>query len=236
MHMINKCFYSIIISSLLSFTINAQECKVTIEALAGNYEGECKNGKADGKGKAIGADTYEGQFKAGMPNGTGRYTRSNGNIYDGEFNKGLPDGNGTMIYRLPFKDSLVKGYWKKGVYGGKFIKPYLIYARTVHVTNISCKPVNSKFSQVELFLDSETGNQATSFNSTPVPKPELTNVQIVNGKFERQVLNDQYAKKNGYIFEEVQYPFRAIFTVGNDMFELEFFEGTKWIVDIRLAY
>ncbi|HMJ47222.1 MAG TPA: hypothetical protein VK498_07825 [Ferruginibacter sp.] len=234
--MIYKFVFPVLSFLLLTQAIGAQDCKVTIEALAGKYEGECKNGKADGKGKAVGVDAYEGQFKAGVPNGSGIYTWSNGNFYEGEFSKGLQDGNGTMIYRLPFKDSLVKGYWKKGVYGGRFVKPYLIYARTVHVTNISCKPVNSKFSQVELFLDSETGNQHTSFNSGPVAKPELTNVQLINGRFEKQVLNDQYGKKNGYIFEEVQYPFRAIFTVGNDMFELEFFEGTKWIVDVRLAY
>ena len=234
--MIYKSCFSLLISLLLTENIFPQDCKVNIEALSGTYEGECKNGKAEGPGKAIGIDMYEGQFKAGLPSGTGKYTWKNGNVYEGEFTKGVPDGNGTMIYKLQAGDSLVKGYWKKGVYGGKFVKPYLIHKKTVHFTSVSCKPINSKFSQIELFLDSETGNQNLSFNSATVPKPELTNVQVAYGRFERQVVNNQFAKKIGYVFEEVQYPFRAIFTIGNDEVEIEFFEGTKWIVDLRLAY
>ena len=127
-----------------------QDCKVSLDALAGNYSGECKNGKAEGNGKAVGRDTYEGQFKNGLPNGTGKYTWSNGNTYEGAFSKGMQEGNGTMIYHYTYRDSLVQGYWKKGEYAGKYIKPYLIHARTIHVTSISCKPVNSKFNQIEI--------------------------------------------------------------------------------------
>ena len=234
--MMCKYLFSVLIIFIFHLEIHAQECKVSVEALSGKYEGDCKNGKADGKGKATGKDVYEGDFKSGVPSGSGKYTWADGNSYEGEFSKGLQDGNGIMIYKRPAGDSIVKGYWKKGTFGGKFVKPYLIYKRTVHITSISCKPVSSKFSQVELFIDSETGNQQLSYGGAVTPKPQLTNVQVVNGRYEKLVVHDQFAKKTGYIFEEVQYPFRAIFTIGNDEVELEFFEGTKWIVDLRLAY
>jgi len=33
--------------------------------IKGTYTGDCKKGKASGKGKAIGTDTYKGDFKTG---------------------------------------------------------------------------------------------------------------------------------------------------------------------------
>ena len=37
-----------------------------METLKGTYTGECKKGKANGRGKAVGTDTYEGFFKTGL--------------------------------------------------------------------------------------------------------------------------------------------------------------------------
>ena len=44
-----------------------------MKEIQGTYEGDCKDGKASGKGNAIGEDTYEGNFKNGYPDGTGKY-------------------------------------------------------------------------------------------------------------------------------------------------------------------
>src|SRR5438045_9038664 len=77
----------------------AQDCVVEKESLKGSYSGDCRNGKANGKGKAVGTDSYEGEFKSGQPEGDGTYTWDNGNRYTGKFVKGLRDGKGTMFYK-----------------------------------------------------------------------------------------------------------------------------------------
>ena len=63
---------------LLSTAAMAQDCVVSVAALSGKYEGDCKNGKADGNGKAMGEDAYEGAFRSGLPDGKGKYTWKNG--------------------------------------------------------------------------------------------------------------------------------------------------------------
>jgi hypothetical protein len=55
-----------------------EDCKVLLPALSGSYEGSCKKGVADGRGKASGTDAYEGEFRKGLPDGKGTCTWSNG--------------------------------------------------------------------------------------------------------------------------------------------------------------
>lgn len=80
-------FSALLFSTVCSIAVKAQDCTVTVPALAGKYEGECKNGKADGAGKATGEDVYEGNFKNGQPDGKGKYTWKNGDWYDGLWQK-----------------------------------------------------------------------------------------------------------------------------------------------------
>ena len=47
---------------LFSTNVFAQ-CEVLLNDIKGTYDGNCKKGKADGFGKAVGTDTYEGEFK-----------------------------------------------------------------------------------------------------------------------------------------------------------------------------
>ena len=54
---------SAIVFLFLSFTAYSQTCEVDKESLKGTYTGDCKKNKAHGKGKAVGMDTYEGEFK-----------------------------------------------------------------------------------------------------------------------------------------------------------------------------
>src|SRR5688572_10292771 len=78
-------------------TVSAQEdCKVLVDSLKGTYTGECKNGKANGNGKAVGIHTYDGEFKNGLPEGKGKYTWSNGDYYYGSWKKGQKDGKGEL--------------------------------------------------------------------------------------------------------------------------------------------
>jgi len=39
------------------------DCAVELASIRGKYEGDCKKGLANGKGKPIGTDTDEGEFK-----------------------------------------------------------------------------------------------------------------------------------------------------------------------------
>ena len=59
------------------------DCQVIVPALYGHYEGECQNGKAHGRGKAVGQDMYEGEFANGFPNGKGIYTWTDEASFDG---------------------------------------------------------------------------------------------------------------------------------------------------------
>src|SRR6266852_3028718 len=123
-------FFVATFASLLSMPCKAQDCSVTLPALTGKYDGECKNGKAEGTGKVVGDDSYEGTFKAGLPDGKGKYTWKNGDSYDGQWTKGLKNCDGVMRYKLAEKDSIVTGFWKKDKYIGLYEKPYVIYRNT----------------------------------------------------------------------------------------------------------
>jgi hypothetical protein len=100
---------------------------VLMKEISGKYDGELKNGLAHGRGTAVGADTYEGHFRKGMPNGEGTYTFGNGNVYKGDFVNGRFSGKGTLYYKSISPDSVSTGYWDEGKYLGKVkIEPYVI--------------------------------------------------------------------------------------------------------------
>ena len=75
----------IIFSSLTSIT-KAE----TLKFPSGTYEGEVKNGKANGIGIFTFSDgsTYEGKVKKNKIHGKGKYTDSDGNVYEGKFRFG----------------------------------------------------------------------------------------------------------------------------------------------------
>src|SRR5688572_10083425 len=107
--------------------VYAQDCTVESELLKGTYSGECKKGKANGKGKATGIDSYEGDFRSGKPDGKGTYSWANGNLFVGQFAGGMKEGKGKLIYkRTNAKDSSVEGFWKKDQYVGRYEHPYSI--------------------------------------------------------------------------------------------------------------
>lgn len=101
-----------------------ESCRVRLPDLAGSYDGECRRGKAHGQGKAIGRDTYEGEFAKGLPHGHGTYTWATGDYYEGEFVKGAKEGEGKMVF-APVKadsvqtDSVQVGLWKNDLFLGK---------------------------------------------------------------------------------------------------------------------
>lgn len=99
--------------------IDTGSCRVMVDDIAGSYDGDCARGKAHGTGKAIGKDTYEGEFKKGYPDGFGTYTWINGDYFEGEFVKGKREGEGKMVFASVDADSLQTGYWEDDTYLGK---------------------------------------------------------------------------------------------------------------------
>lgn len=105
--------------TLFHYSGYAQEgCKVLVPELVGVYEGKCKKGLANGKGKAVGKDTYEGQFLKGLPDGSGTYYWANGDVYQGDWLFGKRDGVGIFTFKYDGKDSILVGFWQQGEYKG----------------------------------------------------------------------------------------------------------------------
>ncbi|MCP4104236.1 MAG: tetratricopeptide repeat protein [Desulfobacteraceae bacterium] len=73
-------------------------CFVIDKAIIGTYQGECKDGIAQGIGKSIGKNTYDGEFFEGYKHGKGVYIWSDGNSYEGEFSKGRMHGKGVYTW------------------------------------------------------------------------------------------------------------------------------------------
>ncbi len=85
-------------------------CYVVDPHVNGTYDGECKDGKANGFGKSAGEDAYEGYFVDGKFQGTGKYTWKDGDTYAGQFHNGKPHGYGVLIKGKKRQE----GIWEKG--------------------------------------------------------------------------------------------------------------------------
>lgn len=67
----------------------------------GEYYGEYKNGKYQGKGIIVfdNGDRFEGYFKGGLKDGRGEYSFQNGDIFEGDFKGGLREGVASYNYK-----------------------------------------------------------------------------------------------------------------------------------------
>ncbi len=217
-----------------STIILSQDCSVEKETLKGSYTGECKNGKANGKGKATGTDTYDGEFRSGQPDGQGTYTWSNGNSYSGKFSKGQRDGKGTMYYkRTNAADSIIDGYWKKDAYIGKFEKPYTVYFKSKAVTEVEIELKKNTFKQITFFINSTSGG-AASLDGTEMPKMKVDDIQVIKGSYGRTMSNSNNSKKTEMILYDVNFPVRMKVSMGNEQIEVEFNEEGSYSVNVRI--
>ena len=153
---------------LYSFNSHSQ-CKVLKESISEDYDGECKNGLAHGKGTAIGLDSYEGKFKKGLPHGEGIYTYSYGSVYVGEFRFGDKEGQGKMTIPTFKGDSLVVGYWRDDRYIGEINLPAFSVVRKENIDRYVIKKVSGD-NQNKVVVKTQS---ASGLNS------RITNLQIV---------------------------------------------------------
>jgi hypothetical protein len=227
---------AVLILSLFIFSFQksySQSCEVLVEALKGHYEGGCKKNKAEGQGTAKGEDSYTGQFKAGLPDGFGKYVWKNGDWYEGHWKKGVREGKGIMKLTAPgTKDSVLDGYWKKDKYIGKYEQPYKVHHKTADIVQINVKFEKSNIREIVMSLESTRGGAMAI--SRQMPKPTITNIDVINGLYINQMDQRNMPKTNTTTFRGVVYPFRARINIGSELMDLEFFEEGKYTVEIRI--
>ena len=206
-------FASTLLIFTSAFSLIAQkggDCKVSLEALEGDYEGDCKKGLASGIGKAVGLDTYEGMFKKGLPDGAGMYTWSNGDVFEGTFKKGLKNGDGKLTYNPErLMDSVLTGFWKNDKYYGLYEHPYKVLTKTSPVNRVVVRKLGNSPKDIAIRGDMEM--------------------------LREKGLNSPYFHGNG--FDNVQFPFTVDMEASDAnvpfSFKVIIYEPGRWEVVVN---
>jgi len=168
------------------------------------------------------APKYQGELKAGLPDGHGQLIDSIGNLFEGNFKKGKKDGYGVLHYKTSSgKDSLITGYWKKDLYLGQYEYPYKLITKTYMVSNvqITTEPASPPNTTIELSMESVSGG---AFNvHGEIPKPSLTEAIFQRGSYQLMLPVTNQQKRNTYIFQNVIFPAHVIFKLGAEEIQLE---------------
>lgn len=216
--------YLIVIAFLLVFIneVKSQNCKVLLKTINSSYTGDCKKGKAEGKGIAKGTDTYKGEFKKGLPNGMGVYTWSNGNEYNGEFKKGKKEGQGVLVYKRSItKDSIVKGFWKKDQYIGMFKKPYKKLDKSQNVNAISLNKAQDDIKSLRFYL---------KVDQKQILNPAV-NVIVHSGQYQSQINNTNFVE-----LTNVSFPIKLKVYFNQEYIELEIFQSGLWDIKTDITF
>jgi len=227
-----KLFTLFLFLIIVQSVSHAQDCKVLDPNLLGVYTGDCRNGKAEGQGKSVGLHSYEGEFKAGLPDGEGIYTDEKGSVFKGQFKKGKREGYGEYIIKNGM-DSVLTGYWKKNVYVGLYETPYKVVSKTSMVNTININTQASKtFPTIEVSIESFIGGVIDVHGENP--KPTLTGVVFSKGTYHLMDEMTSQQKKNVYIFNNVIYPATVSFRFGTEEVIVDFYEVKNYKVGIVL--
>lgn len=210
-----------------------EECKVLLADISGTYLGDCKGGKANGKGESKGKDTYSGDFKNGLPDGQGKYLFSNGDFYDGAWEKGKKEGQGSFSYKRPGKtDSLVVGYWKKDKYFGKSQYLTFVHNRTQQFTTINIKKsTGNADNTITINLTSTTAGVNSINGGNPVAQPFITDIMISKGTYQTTQELNKGPKTSSKLLVNVSFPFRAKVYVGTQYMDVEISEPGQWTIE-----
>ena len=222
----------ILIIALTASATAQQACEVKLKSIQGTYTGACENGLANGQGKSVGTDQYEGTFKNGYPDSAGMYTWKDGHYFVGNFKKGNKEGAGKMYYESASgNDSIITGFWKKDKYIGEYENPYTVHYQSSGVSNVKCNLITNKSQDIDIEV-----HQLNSFTTTANSGmlPFITDIIIKTGSFytkNLQVLsNSSVTHIQGVVF-----PFRAQFILNNgEIAEVIFNEAGGYSVNIDI--
>jgi hypothetical protein len=222
-----------IVFLLLSICAYTQPCEVDKENLKGTYTGDCKKNKAHGKGKAIGIDTYEGDFKNGLPDGQGTYTWSSKTVFEGKYVKGLKEGKGILTFKKEGRqDSIVEGYWKKDIYIGEHEKAWEIHSKSGSVRNVEVEYTSDKMNRVKVIITNTTGGVTGIGGQSPQYK--VDNLVLLKGSYQRQTNLESHYKSTETSFLDVIFPFRIKLQMQREEVELEMFEPGSYTISISI--
>lgn len=199
---------------ILGFTYAQEsECSVSMISLIGTYTGDCKKGKAEGMGKAIGTDVYEGAFKNGYPDGEGLYTWRSGKYYRGMFKKGEMTGMGELhIPTYSGQDSVVAGFWNNGNYIRRFEVPYKFHYGYPRGWRIKVLRKTSTTGTIDFI----------TLNSS------VLEVVVAEGEYKSTTFRNN-GNLNFFTIYGIRYPFKARFMMDNGInFEATFFETADY--------
>ena len=208
------------------------DCKVSLKPIEGTYEGECDKSKANGKGKAIGIDSYEGDFKNGLPEGQGKYIWKDGHYYIGYFKKGNKEGKGNMYYEAANgSDSTISGYWKKDKYVGQFEKAYEIVSITSNINRADCNVTDITGDDIVITVHEVTN---ISNYGQPLQVPFINDITTLTGTFYSQNTQKQ-TNSSITTIKRVTFPFKAIFYVNNNEYtQISFNNKGSYAVSIDM--
>lgn len=204
------------------FEGNAQnDCEVLLEEIAGQYEGDCRRGLAHGEGTAVGTDTYTGEFRKGLPDGTGTYTWANGDVYEGEFKKGMKEGEGKMRIKQPDGEFIEQaGYWKNDAYIGEHESPYEIQYRSSGVLSVQIRETdNPEGDGNAIFVEFQHKGRTQTF-----PNYELN---LIMGNFQSRMPVGNTSK-----ILVAEFPIGFTIRYEGETVELLFYQARSWYVKI----
>jgi hypothetical protein len=222
-----KILLFLTVFSLFTLMANSQDpCVVLMKNISERYEGECKNGLADGSGEAWGSDHYLGTFKKGLPHGKGKYEYADGSVYEGVWAKGLRHGSGRFAFKFNGADSIQEGLWTKDEYKGN-------KAAQQEYRVVTMRAVERY--RVQRYSD---GNEIrVLLKPIDAGSLDVTNLQIIGSSGnETEFLNSQME------FRNCEYPFKLRVTFNkwsklktmrvNTSIELEILKPGVWIIEI----
>lgn len=220
-------------ATLSSLNALSQNCKVLEVFLQGTYEGECQHGKANGLGKAIGTDSYEGMFKNGYPDGVGKYTWKNGDWFEGSFRAGKKNGSGTFhLFSKESGDSIQTGYWSKDQYIGSYEVPFKLVSKSYMVKSVMITPDSKQQEPTQILISLSNVVGGADDLHGPIPKPELSSLDIKSGSYATRSDVTNTGKRNFYYLLNVNFPFIAGIRIGSEEVVIELNNKGSWKVDI----